>query len=96
MIVTLIFLVIYTLYSCCILTQDVLSVVNEFQLFLSGNLDVLSTNPSLSDVVQLALTTLHSDSLVKQARRETEKDNDTMYLIWKYVTFDTTMDTLYI
>lgn len=69
---------------CCVFlyTQD-LPVVNEFQLFLSSNLDVLSSRPSLSDVVQLALTTLHSDTLVHQARQEIEKDNDTMYLVWK-------------
>ena len=60
-----------------------IGVVNELQLFLSSNLDLLSTKPSLSDVVQLALTTLQSDNLVMQARQEVQKDKDNMYLIWK-------------
>ena len=57
--------------------------INGFQLFLSGNLDLLSNSPSLSEVVQIALNALYSDELVKQAREVAERDKDTMYFLWK-------------
>lgn len=64
------------------LPDNLVATVMEFQLFISGHLNVLSTGPSLADVVQLALNVPNSQELLDQAKEEAKKDNKSIWLTW--------------